>query len=336
MATSVRSSSEALEYCRSILPHVSRTFALTIPVLREPLRTRVGVSYLLCRIADTIEDRSDLDAAVRADIFATLKLLARDSGNREARERLLASWSGDPNPHYQGLLEQTGTVLDCVAAFPEPVREAVADCVEEMVDGMSGYPGPQSRRPVIEACTDLADLETYCHFVAGTVGCLLTRLFATELEADWATPERMEEGRRFGLGLQLTNILKDHPNDQERGIRYIPSRWVAEDRPGSPLTREGAACLIGRAVDHLSAGHRYILSIPPDRDDMRLFCLWAAHLALATLRLVALERGGSPVKVNREDVWAILERARKSVTLDHELQGLERGYRDAVLAALEE
>ena len=39
-----------------ILPHVSRTFALTIPQLPMPLRTAVTNAYLLCRIADTIED----------------------------------------------------------------------------------------------------------------------------------------------------------------------------------------------------------------------------------------------------------------------------------------
>ncbi|MFU8831083.1 MAG: squalene/phytoene synthase family protein, partial [Wenzhouxiangella sp.] len=39
-----------------ILPGVSRTFALTIPCLPEPLKIAVTNAYLLCRIADTIED----------------------------------------------------------------------------------------------------------------------------------------------------------------------------------------------------------------------------------------------------------------------------------------
>src|ERR1700730_2043957 len=46
-----------------ILPHVSRTFALTIPQLPPGLRTAVTSAYLLCRIADTIEDEPALSAA---------------------------------------------------------------------------------------------------------------------------------------------------------------------------------------------------------------------------------------------------------------------------------
>ena len=45
-------------YQDQILPHVSRTFALTIPQLPPGLRTAVTSAYLLCRIADTIEDRA--------------------------------------------------------------------------------------------------------------------------------------------------------------------------------------------------------------------------------------------------------------------------------------
>ncbi|EQD43538.1 squalene/phytoene synthase, partial [mine drainage metagenome] len=46
-----------------ILPLVSRTFALTIPQLPAALCTPVTSAYLLCRIADTIEDEPGLSAA---------------------------------------------------------------------------------------------------------------------------------------------------------------------------------------------------------------------------------------------------------------------------------
>src|SRR5580658_2267000 len=49
-------------YQQQILPHVSRTFALTIPQLPAALRTPVTNAYLLCRIADTIEDEPVLSA----------------------------------------------------------------------------------------------------------------------------------------------------------------------------------------------------------------------------------------------------------------------------------
>ena len=43
-------------YQDQILPLVSRTFALTIPQLPASLGGPVTSAYLLCRIADTIED----------------------------------------------------------------------------------------------------------------------------------------------------------------------------------------------------------------------------------------------------------------------------------------
>src|SRR3989440_8589879 len=57
-------------YQDRILPHVSRTFALTIPQLPPDLRTAVTSAYLLCRIADTIEDEPALSAA---ETFAFLQ-----------------------------------------------------------------------------------------------------------------------------------------------------------------------------------------------------------------------------------------------------------------------
>ncbi|HMJ50103.1 MAG TPA: squalene/phytoene synthase family protein, partial [Burkholderiales bacterium] len=47
-------------YQEDILQGVSRTFALTIPQLPEGLRQPVSNAYLLCRIADTIEDEPAL------------------------------------------------------------------------------------------------------------------------------------------------------------------------------------------------------------------------------------------------------------------------------------
>ena len=45
-----------MEPLTRLLEKTSRTFAMTIPLLEEPLRGRVAVAYLLFRIADTFED----------------------------------------------------------------------------------------------------------------------------------------------------------------------------------------------------------------------------------------------------------------------------------------
>ncbi len=45
-------------YCKAVIPKVSRTFAISIRVLRGDFQKSVLCSYLLCRILDTIEDSS--------------------------------------------------------------------------------------------------------------------------------------------------------------------------------------------------------------------------------------------------------------------------------------
>src|ERR1700722_13065641 len=70
------------QYQDQVLPHVSRTFALTIPELPAGLRVPVTNAYLLCRIADTIEDEPALPPA---DTFEMLRRLVYVvSGNSDA------------------------------------------------------------------------------------------------------------------------------------------------------------------------------------------------------------------------------------------------------------
>ena len=74
------------DYQDRILPHVSRTFALTIPQLPASAAHAVTNAYLLCRIADTIEDEPALSAA------ATLDLLHRFVAVLCGREDAAPSW----------------------------------------------------------------------------------------------------------------------------------------------------------------------------------------------------------------------------------------------------
>ena len=65
-----------------LLLGVSRTFALTIPQLPVELERSVGNGYLLCRIADTIEDDPGLTLE---DKRATLSFFCRYSTGKVKR-----------------------------------------------------------------------------------------------------------------------------------------------------------------------------------------------------------------------------------------------------------
>ena len=68
MNFSIENPSADLAYQKAILNSVSRTFALTIPLLPFPIEKVVGNTYLLCRIIDTIEDAAELTPASKQDL----------------------------------------------------------------------------------------------------------------------------------------------------------------------------------------------------------------------------------------------------------------------------
>jgi len=67
-ATQAHQASER-EFCEGMLPKVSRTFAVCIRLLPDDLEHAVLVAYLLCRVADTIEDSPYLEPCERTRLL---------------------------------------------------------------------------------------------------------------------------------------------------------------------------------------------------------------------------------------------------------------------------
>ncbi len=77
-------------FCQQSLEEVSRTFSLPIAMLREPLERAVTCGYLLCRIADTIEDEPNLTLAERDGLYSSfLACLEQDASVSEFASRLI-------------------------------------------------------------------------------------------------------------------------------------------------------------------------------------------------------------------------------------------------------
>ena len=60
-------------FCARVLPQVSRTFSLVIRLLPPSLSHTVGVSYLVCRLADTLEDQPGIPREERLRLLAGLR-----------------------------------------------------------------------------------------------------------------------------------------------------------------------------------------------------------------------------------------------------------------------
>ena len=299
-------------YQDRILPHVSRTFALTIPQLPPGLRTAVTSAYLLCRIADTIEDEPALPAA---ETFAFLQrftavVCGREEAASLARE-LERRLSDRTLPAERDLVRNMERVVRMTARFDEQQRAAIQRCIEVMCYGMHHFQSTASPRGLPLS----SDLDSYCYYVAGVVGEMLTELFCGHSPSISQRRAALHElAVSFAQGLQMTNILKDVWEDQRRGACWLPQEVF--DRHGIDLAQlsperydarfqGGVRELIGVAHAHLRNALSFTSLIPGEEPGIRRFCLWAIGLAVLTLRnIVRTPRftAGSQVKVSRSAV----------------------------------
>jgi farnesyl-diphosphate farnesyltransferase len=130
-----------------ILPHVSRSFALTIPELPGVLRTQVTNAYLLCRIADTIEDESVLSA--EATLGSLRRFVEVVSGKAEVQpflEDLLPQLSIRTSPGERDLVLNMARVIRVTAGLPERQRRAIQRCILVMCSGMHQFQQTASLR----------------------------------------------------------------------------------------------------------------------------------------------------------------------------------------------
>jgi len=303
---------------RALLPRVSRTFALGIRLLPPELSRSVTIAYLLCRIADTIEDHDTLPAATRQALLAQFAGWLREP---PAEFSALLRHFPQPDSDHQVLVSQVERVLEAYRRLPGPVQAAIRPPVEEMCAGMAEYAGRGTVDGASAQPADLADLERYCWYVAGTVGWLLTDLFRLA-DGRWGGAEyaRLRElSRGFGLGLQLTNVIRDIGEDHARGVTYLPAdlchaHGVRPSELFAPARAAQTAAIIGtladRAEEHLRAGGDYILALPRRSYRVRLFCLVPLLLAIRTLGRVRAEpayaSGWVRVKLTRAAVRAVV------------------------------
>lgn len=306
-------------FCRERLGEVSRSFSKPIALLPRHIEVAVTLGYLLCRVADTVEDHPAVPPASREQLFAIFLDVLH---GRKEPGSLAAAFTEIPGDDAQLVLARNlPIVMRVFRGLPERARASLSRWVSEMARGMALYAHREPGADGVIALHTVPDLERYCYFVAGTVGHLLTDLFLDEL-GDEATPEvtfaLRVHAEPFGAGLQLVNILKDLTDDRERRWSYIPrtaggARGVGVAELSDPSRRAAAhgavAPLFDVARRNLDDGLRYALAIPPHHTGLRLFCLLPLWMAARTLVLAkgndAMFTPGQAVKISRDEVEAI-------------------------------
>lgn len=299
-------------YQQYSLQGVSRTFALTIPQLPDALETAVGNGYLLCRIADTIEDAAELSFEQKREFSLLFDRVVRGGASAQAfSSRLLPLLTENTPAAEQDLVANTDRVIRITRGLGATQQLALSRCVTIMLEGMAYFQGKCEG----DGLDDLEELSSYCYHVAGVVGEMLTELYCDySATISLHQQQMMALAASFGQGLQMTNILKDIWEDDSRGACWLPKSLMRKHgiTLGSLAQVRGSAQfdamldeLIAIAHAHLHNALNYTLMIPAAETGLRRFCLWAIGMALLTLQRLHQNPGFSDsqqIKISRNSV----------------------------------
>jgi phytoene synthase len=189
-----------LREARGTTRRVARTFSIACRLLPRPVRDDVYRLYLVFRTLDDLVD----------------------DGDERAWERvaLVEAWCADDVVASR----EAALLADLDRRHPIP-RDAMAEFCRGMWSDLEGAP----------MLTE-ADVERYCHRVAGTVGVVMSAVLGTVDDAV-ARPR----AAALGCAMQRTNILRDIDEDLAGGRVYLARETLARFGPHAlePGSREG-------------------------------------------------------------------------------------------------
>lgn len=287
-------------YLRQKLEEVSRSFALVVPFLEVPLRHYLATAYLLCRVVDNIED-SGRDETWKIERFDEFSRLLQEPYHAAD---VLSSWQSEEWPaltdqeHRMMGVKEGIELWRIFGAIPPATQAIIRLWAGIMAEGMKQLSDPVQRPAMVRRDgIDILETETayntYCYYVAGTVGHMVTEL----VNIHYMFPEAVAQPLRqraeaCGRALQKTNIIKDFREDLERGISYLPDAWLIQAEY-APLMQYGASpewkeMVLNDVLAELRDATDYLVALPYDAPGYRraaLLCLLPAYQTILTAAL---------------------------------------------------
>ena len=306
-----------------LLKSVSRAFYLSMRALPRGMREPVSVAYLLARAADTIADTASMPVDRRLAhlrVFRDILAGARRDAAAELAAALSDLQSTDGERELLDSLPDVFALLNGMApADASPIRSVVDTLTSGMLFDLTTFGAEDSGELAALQTSD--ELDEYCYMVAGCVGEFWTALSIAHTPSlgDWDKREMSEIGVRFGIALQMTNILRDVPKDLRIGRCYLPQTELARlglrtqdllDPASADRARPLLLWGIRRTLYRFADAQRYILAIPRRNLRLRLAALWPALIGLATLAELARSddwlNPNTRIKVSRRAVYGII------------------------------
>jgi farnesyl-diphosphate farnesyltransferase len=316
-----RSLREDVAWCYDAVADVSRTFALTVSELDEPMARDICVGYLLCRVADTIEDAGHVPPAAKHGLLVTYSRVfdPEDDTTIETFMDEVEPWiPAEPDDDW-AVVAEAPRVVGTFRGLEDASRRAIRPPVRELIEGMAMFVDRYADHGGLRLRT-VEELEEYCWYAAGTVGNLVTGLLSRN--ADPSVRETLHNNARsFALLLQLVNVAKDVAVDyEEENNVYLPQELLAEAELGAediedPEHSESFVPVIRRVVrraeGYVDDAQCWLEAMPEIRGNT--LSAWAIPFLLAVGTIRELEERPEDVltegdvKVSRSEVYALLE-----------------------------
>lgn len=274
------------------LQKVSRTFALTIPLLDSKRADIIANTYLHLRIIDTVEDVDKVEVAKKVELLNKLSnFYAHDYKNIHKLEQLIQE-ALELTKNYDNL-DERNLIADYLKvhlrslSYEKSVYLLIFRCASIMSKGMAEFVGGKK-------ILNIQDVDEYCYFVAGVVGEFLAKIFCYEDDKSIKAKELLKLSVSFGEGLQLTNILKDRFKDASREVFFLP--YDGSEAQDEKVVDFYTAITLG----HLDNAMRFIQLIDKQLIGVRLFCLFNVTMAYATMRRIYFRN--KILKISRKEV----------------------------------
>ena len=314
----------------AILRSVSRSFYLSIRLLPHELREPIALAYLLARTTDTIADTTQIPGSVRMEALKMLSEGIQGKASRDVVINQLASFMPlQNNASERTLLDCLPNCLEWLERIGQEDRDDIRAVLEKITHGqmldLHRFDPPAVQREGFaiannpaEVCAlqTAADLDEYTYLVAGCVGEFWTRLCFRHLRdfASLIQDEMLGLARRYGMGLQLVNVLRDAGADLRAGRCYFPSdelsatglsssQILSESDRFQPIYKRW----IEKAQDGLACGMQYSRAIRNRR--VRAATVLPALIGVRTLALLSnagVRALHQTIKVPRREVRSMI------------------------------
>lgn len=307
----LKKNKKAINFCRAIMQKVSRSFALTIPLLDERIRVPVMITYLQDRLLDSFEDEGDLDNKLRREYMdEVVKLFNSELNNEKQVISKIEGMDGNFTGSIKKLVENTDKLKICFDSLEPEIQEISFRWLKEMNAGMKYY--------LDEEVNTFSQLDEYCYYVAGTVGGFLTDLLIEVGDITGENKNILEKNFvEAGLFLQKVNIIRDIKLDiMNHRKHYWPLQelGITETEIIDPSFEEKSLDALSKMVKdvkrHSGALLDYYHAIPQEWSGYRKFYSVNNAMGYATLELVEgntdLFYGAKKLKIKKTNVLKIL------------------------------